>query len=97
MEFLDIILTKNSSLLFHAIHSPFYWLILKKTILFSGFKNPYKQENSRLFIKSILKDRKIRVESQTKTQVLRRLEFMPRKLDLKCRSRIPSLVSFLSV
>jgi hypothetical protein len=39
MEFLDIILTKDSSL--HAIHSPFYWRI--KTILFSGFKNPYEK------------------------------------------------------
>jgi hypothetical protein len=39
MEFFDINLTKDSSLLFRAIHSPFYWRILKKTILFSGFKN----------------------------------------------------------
>jgi hypothetical protein len=31
----------NSSLLLHAIHSPFYWWILKKLILFSGFKNPF--------------------------------------------------------
>jgi hypothetical protein len=37
MEFLDINLTKDSSLLVHAIHSPFYW---RKTILFSGFKDP---------------------------------------------------------
>jgi hypothetical protein len=37
MEFLDISLTKDSSLLLHAIPSPFYWQILKKTILFSGF------------------------------------------------------------
>jgi hypothetical protein len=33
--------TKDSSLLLHAIHSPFNWRI-KKTILISGFKNPYK-------------------------------------------------------
>jgi hypothetical protein len=32
--FLDIYLTKNSSLLLRAIHSPFYCWILKKTILF---------------------------------------------------------------
>jgi len=38
MEFLDIILTKDSSLLLHAIHSPLYVWILKETILFSGFK-----------------------------------------------------------
>jgi hypothetical protein len=35
-----------------------YWRILKKTIFFSGFKNPYKksakQENSSLFENSIL-------------------------------------------
>jgi hypothetical protein len=41
MEFLDINLTKDLSLLPHAIHSSFYWRILKKTILLSGFKNPY--------------------------------------------------------
>jgi hypothetical protein len=41
MEFLDINLKKDSSLLLHAIHSPFYWKILKKTMLYSGFKNPY--------------------------------------------------------
>ncbi len=28
----NINLTKDSSLLLHAIHSPFYWRILKKTI-----------------------------------------------------------------
>jgi hypothetical protein len=58
MEFLEINLTKDSSLLIHAIHSPFYWRILKKTIHFSGFKSSYKksakQENSSLFMKSIL-------------------------------------------
>jgi hypothetical protein len=42
MEFLDINWTKDSSILRPAIHSLFYWRILKKTILFSGFKNPYK-------------------------------------------------------
>ena len=35
MEFLDINSTKDSSLLLYAIHSPFYWRILKKTILFT--------------------------------------------------------------
>jgi hypothetical protein len=34
MEFLDIKLAKDSSLLLHAIH--------RKIIHFSGFKNPYK-------------------------------------------------------
>jgi hypothetical protein len=37
IEFLDINLRKESRLLLHAIHSPFYWWILKKTILYSGF------------------------------------------------------------
>jgi hypothetical protein len=50
-------LTKDSSLLFYAIYNPFYWRILKKTILYSGFKNTYKksakQENSSLFMNSI--------------------------------------------
>jgi hypothetical protein len=58
MEFLDIILTEDSSLLLHAIQSPFYWRILKKTIFFRGLKNLVqknaKQENSSLFINSIL-------------------------------------------
>ncbi len=27
----------------HTVHSLFYWQILKKTILCSGFKNPYKK------------------------------------------------------
>jgi hypothetical protein len=35
--------TKESSLLLHAIHSPFYWRILKKIILYSDFNNPYKK------------------------------------------------------
>ncbi len=57
MEFLDISLTKDSSLLLYAIHSPFYYLILQKTRLYLGFKNPskksVKQENSSLFMNSI--------------------------------------------
>ncbi len=38
-------LTKYSSLLLHAIHSPFSWRVffIKKSILFSGFKNPLKK------------------------------------------------------
>ncbi len=45
---MDINLTKESSPLFHAIHSTFYWWILKKTMLFSGFKNPYKKKTIKL-------------------------------------------------
>jgi hypothetical protein len=47
MEFLEINLTKDLSLLLHAIHSPLYWRILKKTILFTSFKNPYKNPRNR--------------------------------------------------
>ncbi len=43
MEISYISLTKVSSLFLHAVQSPFYWRILKKTILFSGFKNPYEK------------------------------------------------------
>ncbi len=43
MEFLDINFKKDSSHLLHAIHSSFYWRILKKTKLFFGFKNTYKK------------------------------------------------------
>jgi hypothetical protein len=38
MEFLDIYLLKDLSLLLRAVHSLFYWRILKKNILFSGLK-----------------------------------------------------------
>jgi hypothetical protein len=56
MEFLDINLIQDSSLLLHAIHSPFYWRILKNTIFFlkSLTKKSMKQENSILFMNSIL-------------------------------------------
>ncbi len=81
MEFLDINFKKDSSLLFHAIHSSFYWRILKKTKLFFGFKNTYKksvkQENLSLFMNTILSNRKRKVENSS----LRRLEFMPRNLE----------------
>jgi hypothetical protein len=47
--------------LLYAIQSPLYWQISKKTILCSGFKNPYKktakQEYSSLFMNSILQNR----------------------------------------
>jgi hypothetical protein len=47
MEFLDINLSKDSSLLLLAIHRPFYWRIFKKTILHCGFHNPYKKIRER--------------------------------------------------
>ncbi len=73
MEFMDIHLMKDSSILLHAIHSPFYWRIVKKTILFFGFKNTYKkyakQENANLFMKGILKNGKIQNLESKKTRV----------------------------
>ncbi len=57
MEFLVINFTKDSSLLLRTIHRPFYWRILQKAMLFSGFKNTHKksakQENSMPFENSI--------------------------------------------
>ncbi len=46
-------LTKDSSLLLHTIHSPFFRRILKKSILFSGFKNQYKKIHKRRKLESI--------------------------------------------
>jgi hypothetical protein len=58
MKFLNINLTKWSSLLLRAFHSSSN--VLKKTILYSGFKNPYK--------KSAKQEKgKMRAENQTKT------------------------------
>jgi hypothetical protein len=59
MEFLGIYLTKDSSVLLHAIHSHIYrWFFLKKSIVCYDFKNPYKrsakQKNSILSMNSIL-------------------------------------------
>jgi hypothetical protein len=43
MKFLDINFTKVLSFFLYAVHSPFYWRILKKTKLFSGLKKNYKK------------------------------------------------------
>ncbi len=53
MEFLDNNLTKDWSLFLHDIHIPFYRRILKKTILFSGFKNPSEKIRETRKLKSI--------------------------------------------
>jgi hypothetical protein len=53
IEFLDTIFKKIWSLLLHAIQSPFYWRILKKTILFSGFKNRYQTIHEKRKLESI--------------------------------------------
>jgi hypothetical protein len=80
MEFLDINLTKDTRILLYAIHSPFNRCILKKTILFSGFKNHYKKicktrKHDKHFVK-----RNYEGSKPNKSSSLRRLEFMPRTL-----------------
>ncbi len=81
MEFFEHQFNKDSSLLLHATHNPFYWRIWRK--LYSSLvlkiltKNPL---NLSLFINSILKNRKMRAET-LKNLILRRLKFMPRNLD----------------
>ncbi len=73
MEFLDINLTKDSSLLLHAIHSPFYWRILKKTLLFLVFKiltkNPRNKKTQVNSWTGFCRTEKFRVDRQTKTHV----------------------------
>jgi hypothetical protein len=83
MELLDINLTKNSSLLLHDIHSSFYWRILKKTRLLSGFQNYYKN------IREIKKLVFIHVQHFLE---LKNEGRKPDKNSLKYRSRIPSLI-----
>jgi hypothetical protein len=53
MEFLDINLTKESSLLLHACSQSRQKADLKITILFSGFKNHYKNIRETRKIESI--------------------------------------------
>ncbi len=85
MEFLDIKLTKDSSLLLHAIHIPFYWRILQKNILFYDFKNPLKNsrnKKSRVYSWiAFFVERKDKGRKPDKNLSLRRLEYMPRNLD----------------
>ncbi len=52
MEFLDANLTKDSNLLLHAIHSPFYWRIFEEnqTKLFSGLKKPELRIRIHMFL-----------------------------------------------
>ncbi len=47
-------MTRKSNVLLHAIHSPFYLQILKKTILYSGYNNPYKKFFETRKLESIL-------------------------------------------
>ncbi len=56
MKFLDINLTKDSSLLIHAIHSPF-------------FKKSAKQESTSLFMTEFCRTETLRLENRAKTWV----------------------------
>jgi hypothetical protein len=82
MEFLDIELTKDLSLLLHAIHSPFYRRILKETILLSDLKNLYKKIRETRKLEYIheqhLVERKNAGRKPNKNSSHRRLKFMPR-------------------
>jgi hypothetical protein len=82
VEFLDINLTKDSSRLLHAVNSPFYRRIFKKTTLFSGFTNSYKKIRETRKLGSIQEyhfvERKNGGIKPDKNSSLRRPEFMPR-------------------
>ncbi len=85
MKFMDINLIKYLSILLRAIHSIFYWRILQKTILYSGFKNPYKKIHETKKLESIHEkqcvERKNKGKKPDKNSSLRRLGFVPRNLD----------------
>ncbi len=92
MEFLDIKLIKDPSFLLPAIHSLFYWRILKKTILFSGSKNPYKKSALTRKLKSI--HEKYFVERKNKGKNPDKNSSLTRNFDKKCCSRIPFLYMY---
>ncbi len=96
---LDIKLTKDSSLLCHAIRSPFFWWILKKTIFFSGLKVLIQKIRETRKFKSIHKwhfiEQKNEGRKSDNNSNLRRIDFMPRNLDYKFSSRIQSLPALL--
>ncbi len=94
MKFLDISLTKDSSLLLQAIHNPFYWQTLKKTIFFPSSDNLYKKISKTRKLESPFCRTKNEGRKLDKHSGLGRLEFMPRNLYYKCRLRIPSQDAF---
>ncbi len=85
MEFLDINLTEDSSVLLDAIHSLFYRRILKKSIVYYDFKNPYKKICETKKLESLHEqhfvERKNESRKPDKNSSLRRLKFMPRNLN----------------
>jgi hypothetical protein len=95
MEFLNISLTKDAFLLLYDIHSPFYWRILKKTKLYSGFNNPFKKIYETRKLEFIREDHFVdRGRIQTKTRVSEESSLCPETSTKKCRSRIPSHCGF---
>ncbi len=77
-----IILTKDSSLLLHAIRSLFYWRILLKTTLYFGFETPNKKIREKKleslheyhFVEQKNEDRKPdKISESEKTQVFSRI------------------------
>jgi hypothetical protein len=93
LKFSDISLTKYSSLLLHAIHRPDFWWILKKTRLFSGFKNPDKKIREIRKLESIHEERFVGLENEgrkpDKNSSQKRIEFMARKLDKNAAQEFP--------
>jgi hypothetical protein len=96
MEFLDVNLKEDSSLLLHCNSQSLLLADFKEnhTLLWflKSFKKSAKQENSTLFMNSIICIEWKNVgRKPDKNSSLRRLEFRHRNIDKKCRSRIPSL------
>ncbi len=87
-------LTKDSCFLLHAIHNFLYRWILQKILLCYGFKTPCKSIREIKKFNSIHEwhfvEQKNEERKPDKDSSLRRLKFMPRKLEKNCRSRIPS-------
>jgi hypothetical protein len=92
MEFLDINITKDSSLLLHAITvsstSGFFLLLPQKnpteSIFYFGFKKPHqkiRKTGTSLFMTSILWTKKKKGRKPDKNSILRGTEFMPKILD----------------
>jgi len=76
--------------LIHAVHGAFY----TQPLLLADFKdNKYIQKRETRKLLSIREWLFVEWEKLS----LRRLQFMPRNLDKKCQSRIPSLDSFFLV
>ncbi len=67
---------------FAAINSPFLWWILKKSIFFSGFKDPYRNETRKLesIHKQHFVERKNEGRKPDKNWSLTSFEFMPRNI-----------------